>query len=60
MTRYTEDQFDAWLAAVDNAVVRMAGVGKDDLPDYCYRDAFEDGRAPAAVARSAIRAAGGF
>ena len=31
--------------------------GADDLPDYCYADAFEDGVKPATAARRAIGAA---
>jgi hypothetical protein len=52
--------FDAWMAKVDAAIARKFGVDSNDLPDWNYLDAFEDGMAPAAAAKAAIRAAKDF
>ncbi len=49
--------FDEWLKAVDDEVWAKAGMSHLDLPDWGYRDAYDDRRSPAAAARSAIRAA---
>jgi hypothetical protein len=40
---------------VDRAIERKLGVSSCDLPDYCYRDAFDEGFTPAQVAEAAIR-----
>jgi len=52
-----DSKFKAWMAKVDAIVFRKAGVGCDDLPDYCYLDAFEDGSSPNQTACAVIRAA---
>ena len=52
---YTE-----WLHQLDAACYRIAGCSYQDLDDYCYRDAYDDGRAPVSTARAAIRAAKGY
>ena len=57
--RSEETRFQDWLRRVDSAIQAKCGLGMLDLDDYSYRDAFEDGRSPGSVARSAIKAAGG-
>lgn len=52
--------WEAWMRLVDAAVARIAGLSAYDLPDYCYRDAYDDGESPTATARAAIRAARDF
>jgi hypothetical protein len=49
--------FDYWLQRVNAYLVRKCGLGSDDLPDWCYRDAFDDGYTPSEAAREVIRAA---
>lgn len=49
--------YDEWMLAVDANVQRLCGLSADDLPDYCYADAYDDGRSPSEVARAAVRAA---
>lgn len=50
--------FDDWMKLVDFHIARMlSGLTSDDLPDYLYRDAYDDGHIPHTVARRAIRAA---
>lgn len=53
-------KFDAWMAKVNAAVVKKCGLSADDLPDWGYFDAFEDGFSPAAAANAAIKAAKEF
>lgn len=55
----TEEGFQAWLERVEKVLDHLAGCSIHDLPDYCYRDAYDDGVRPVAAARRAIRAAGG-
>lgn len=38
--------FEAWMKRVDRIIVRHFGVGADDLPDWGYHDAYEDGLTP--------------
>ena len=51
--------FDSWLVAVDDAVQAYCGLGRDDLPDCCYRDWYDDGYSPQRAAKAAIRRAKG-
>lgn len=46
--------FEAWMAAVDRAVMRRAGVSASDLADMPYRDWHEDGVSPADAARKLL------
>lgn len=34
--------FEEWKRKVNNILIEKYGLGTDDLPDYCYRDAYED------------------
>ena len=54
------EAFNAWLRLVNGHVVRFTGLALDDLPDYDYASAYDEGRNARTVARQAIRAAGGF
>ncbi len=49
--------FENWMHKVETAMIEMCGMGPDDLPDYCYHDAWEDDTPPRVCARAAIRAA---
>ena len=49
--------FQQWMRKVDAIIDAITGMSADDLPDYCYADAFEDGVKPATAARRAIGAA---
>jgi len=51
------DGFTAWMAKVNAHMVKYCTMGADDLPDWNYRDAYDDGMSPSQAARSAIRAA---
>jgi len=56
--RFEDDKkFNDWWVKVDIALVNMCGMGVEDLPDYCYRDAFNAGQTPREVARDVIAAA---
>lgn len=49
--------FETWMCMVDHIILAKVGVGYEDLPDYCYRDAYDDGVSASSCARAAIRAA---
>lgn len=46
--------FDAWLAAVDNALEARCGLTSLDLADVSYYDWYEDGFTPVQAARLAL------
>jgi hypothetical protein len=50
--------FEEWMKKVDVAVESIAGCSVHDLPDFCFRDAYDDGRNPASVARETLVEAG--
>lgn len=52
--------YDKWMAKVDAFIARKFGVDSNDLPDWNYLDAFEDGMSPSAAAKAAISAAKDF
>ncbi len=58
--RIDSEKFNVWMAKVDALIAKSTGVGADDIPDYCYRDAFDDGASPSSAAKAAIRAAKEF
>jgi hypothetical protein len=47
--------FDEWLKAVDTIITAKLGLSRDDLPDCCYRDWYDDGVTPKTAAFRAIR-----
>jgi Family of unknown function (DUF5419) len=53
----TRQTFEQWKLAVNQAIERKVGMSSDDLPDWGYADAYEDGLSPASAASSAIRSA---
>lgn len=59
-TTKANTSFDAWMAKVNALIVKKTGFNADDLPDYNYLDAFEDGHSAGSTASSAIRAAREF
>lgn len=46
--------YGTWFARVNRQVVRISGVGADDLPDQSWRDWFDDGMTPNEAAREAL------
>lgn len=43
---FTKDDgltFAEWVACIDALLRQKCGVGFFDLPDWCYRDAYDDG-----------------
>mgnify|MGYP001606131364 FL=1 len=52
-----EQAYQQWMHKLEARIGARTGLSYLDLPDYAYRDAFEDGRTPSAVARAVIRAA---
>ena len=50
--------FSQWMHNVDLVIAcKAGGLESTDLPDYCYRDEYEDGTSPTTAANRAIRAA---
>lgn len=37
------ETFDAWRSRIDDNLIRNFGLGCDDLPDWHYRDAYDQG-----------------
>jgi len=50
--------FSQWMRDVDKAISLLVGLISDDLPDWCYRDAYDEGLSAKVAARKAIRSAG--
>lgn len=53
----TKLSFTEWMKQVDAKIEKRVGFGivSADLPDYCYRDEYDDGTTPAQAASAAIR-----
>jgi hypothetical protein len=49
--------YEQWKIQVDRHVLEQVGLYADDLPDYRYRDDYNDGVKPAITARKAVKAA---
>lgn len=47
--------FEVWMKKVDAACESRFGISIHDLPDYCFRDAFDCGTSPARVVIEAMR-----
>lgn len=39
-------EFDPWFAEVNRICIRLFGIGVDDLPDWHWAEAHEDGLTP--------------
>jgi hypothetical protein len=50
--------FEQWMKDVDSAMDRICGLSSNDISDFCYRDAYDDGRKASSVAREALQADG--
>lgn len=48
--------FEQWLAAIEDEVVRITGLGREDFTDWQYADAFEEGVEPVVAARDMLAA----
>jgi len=49
--------YDRFMEHVDSLLVSMCGMDSSELPDYHYRDDYEDDVSPKNAARGAIRRA---
>jgi Ni,Fe-hydrogenase III component G len=49
--------YEQWKLQVDRHVQEQVGLSADDLPDYRYRDDYDDGVKPATTARRTVAAA---
>ena len=50
----SDGAFDQWMKVVDSLICDELGVGVNDLPDYLWRDAYDDGIAPQDAAEDYI------
>ena len=46
--------FEEWMREIDSCLEALCGLGHMDLPDYMYRDAFDDSLDPAEVAQDVM------
>jgi hypothetical protein len=51
--------FEEWYKEVDRQVISLCMMSRDDLPDCCYADWYDEGATPKQAARRAIRSAKG-
>lgn len=42
--------FKDWFKEVDQIITKISGLSALDLPDFCYKDAFNDGCTPQEIA----------
>lgn len=52
--------FKEWKQKVNVYVVKLTGLSCDDLPDYPYYNAYQNGDSPSVAAKDVIRAAKDF
>lgn len=50
--------FGEFMKKVNSALEKKCGLGAGDMEDYCYRDAYDDGDSPSAVARAVLANSG--
>lgn len=46
--------FDDWMKSLDKVVIRSTGMSYQDLPDWDFRTAFDDGISPEVAAQGVI------
>lgn len=51
------DDFETWMKKVNAFIERKTGFGIDDLPDWDYWNAWNDGMPPSQAAYQVIQAA---
>jgi hypothetical protein len=49
--------FEDYMRVVNVWLERRCGLSSDDLPDYCYYDAYDLGDPPERAAKKALKAA---
>lgn len=47
--------FEEWKAKVNSYIEAWTGLTCDDMPDYCYADAYADGQSARQTASAVIR-----
>lgn len=47
-------EFDRWMEAVNNVIRLRCLLNADDLPDWSYREAFDEGWSPSDAAHEAV------
>ena len=49
-----------WFARVNTLLIKDCGWGINDLPDYCYKEAYDAGDTPSECMRDVIKNAEGY
>lgn len=53
---FDETKFNEWKRELDSIIAsKIGGLTSDDLPDYCYADAFSNGEKAISVAKKVIK-----
>jgi Family of unknown function (DUF5419) len=55
-----KETFEVWMKEVDRILDTACGLTSQDIPDWMYYDAYEDGVKPTVAAKRALKAAGSF
>ena len=50
--------FSEWMKKVDIWLIKTCGLSHDDLADFCYRDAYDNGERPASVGKQVLESEG--
>ena len=58
MTTAYRQPFEVWMEKVDDHIEAASGLTMEDLPDWHYYDAFDDGVSPKSAAEAALYEAG--
>jgi hypothetical protein len=57
ITKRAGCSFEEWKRRIDAYIYSECGMSSDDLPDWDYRDAYDDNIRPSVAARCAMNAA---
>ena len=52
--------FEQWKNEVNRHLINLSGVGCDDIEDWDYWNAYDDGMSPKVAAKKALNAAMGY
>jgi len=58
MTDEERQEYQKWLRDVDAAIISVAGIGMNDIEDFAYFDAWDNGCEPKECAHDALLDAG--
>jgi hypothetical protein len=53
-----KQDFKTWMNKVDGWLYKKCGLTSNDLADFCYRDAYDNGERPASIGKRVLEAEG--